>query len=433
MNNKRVFFQYVIPSVLSFALSGVYAIVDGFFVGNSIGDVGLSAINIAYPITAVLQATGTGIGMGGAVKYSILKAEGKEKKAREYIAGAIWLMIFLSIFLTGILSLTSSQILTALGASGELLTLGKQYITVIALGTLLQVFGTGLVPFMRNYGGSFWAMVALICGFVTNIILDYAFVWVMGQGMRGAALATIIGQGITMAVALVYCIVKKNITLKMASADIATTALQILKIGLAPFGLTLAPNLSLVIINRFSVSYGGQEAIAIYACISYIICIVYLVLQGVGDGSQPLMSQFYGAGEAKSLREIKMLAYEFALVLAVLGLILIYLFRGKIGLLFGSSAEVNAGIIEIMPIFLVSLPFDAITRISTAAFYATEKNVLSYILTFIEPVAMLVLMLVLPPLFGGQIMIWWSAVFAKIITAGIGIALSVRYGMQNRR
>lgn len=79
MNNKRTFFQYVIPSVLSFALR-VYAIVDGFFVGNSIGDAGLSAINIAYPITAVLQSVGTGIGMGGSVKYSILKAAGNEKK-----------------------------------------------------------------------------------------------------------------------------------------------------------------------------------------------------------------------------------------------------------------------------------------------------------------------------------------------------------------
>ncbi len=81
MNNKRTFFQYVIPSVLSFALSGVYAIVDGFFVGrHSIGDAGLSTINIAYPITAVLQSVGTGIGMGGSVKYSILKAAGNEKK-----------------------------------------------------------------------------------------------------------------------------------------------------------------------------------------------------------------------------------------------------------------------------------------------------------------------------------------------------------------
>ena len=93
MNNKRTFFQYVIPSVLSFALSGVYAIVDGFFVGNSIGDAGLSTINIAYPITAVLQSVGTGIGMGGSVKYSILKAAGNEKKAREFVAGATWLML----------------------------------------------------------------------------------------------------------------------------------------------------------------------------------------------------------------------------------------------------------------------------------------------------------------------------------------------------
>ena len=97
-------------------------------------------------------------------------------------------------------------------------------------------------------------------------------------------------------------------------------------------------------------------------------------LQGVGDGSQPLMSQFYGAGEEKSLKQTKTLAYEFSMILAVISAILIYLLRGKIGLLFGSSAEVNAGVIKVMPIFLVSVPFDAITRVSTAAFYATEKK-----------------------------------------------------------
>ena len=80
----RIFFQYVIPSVLSFALSGVYAIVDGFFIGNSIGDLGLSAVNIAYPIVAVIQALGTGIGMGGAIYYSIYRAEEKEEQAKEW-------------------------------------------------------------------------------------------------------------------------------------------------------------------------------------------------------------------------------------------------------------------------------------------------------------------------------------------------------------
>ena len=157
------------------------------------------------------------------------------------------------------------------------------------------------------------------------------------------------------------------------------------------------------------------------------------VVLGDGDGSQPLMSQFYGAGEEKSLKQTKTLAYEFSMVLAVISAILIYLLRGKIGLLFGSSAEVNAGVIKVMPIFLVSVPFDAITRVSTAAFYATEKSVLSYVLTFIEPIIMLVLMLMLPPVFGGQIMIWWSAVFAKVITASVSIVLSVRYSAQRNR
>ena len=110
------------------------------------------------------------------------------------------------------------------------------------------------------------------------------------------------------AVALVYCAIKKNLTLKIAPVDTPKTAFQILKIGLAPFGLTLAPNISLVIIQPiFGLLWrtGGYRHLC---CISYIICIVYLLLQGVGDGSQPLMSQFYGAGEEKSLKQTKTLA-----------------------------------------------------------------------------------------------------------------------------
>lgn len=280
---------------------------------------------------------------------------------------------------------------------------------------------------MRNFGGSFLAMTAMIAGFITNIIFDYYFIWVMGQGMFGAALATIIGQAVTMLLALVYCYAKGKLSFQLKFADAMPTAYQIFKIGLAPFGLTLVPNISLVIINKFSTFYGGEQAIATYSCISYIIWIVYLVLQGVGDGSQPLMSIFYGMKDIKALQEIKRLAYSFALLLAVCGAIFLFILRGEIGLLFGTSALVNAGIIDIMPIFLVSVPFVAIARVATAAFYATEKSALSYILTFLEPVVMLLLMLVLPPLFGGQLMIWWSTVLARIIMAVLAVALTVMH------
>ena len=101
-----------------------------------------------------------------------------------------------------------------------------------------------------------------------------------------------------------------------------------------------------------------------------------------------------------------------------------YISRTNIGTLFGTSAEVNNEISNIVPIFLVSLPFVAITRIATAGFYATEKSVLSYILTFIEPVLMLIFMLILPAIFGGQIMIWWSTVFARILSAILALILT---------
>ena len=216
MRDVRTFFKYVIPSVLSFALSGVYTIVDGFFVGNSIGDMGLSAVNIAYPIVAVIQALGTGIGMGGAIYYSINKAEKKDDEAKAFTAGAMWLLIISSIILTVSIFLLNSPLLRLLGARGQLLSLGEEYIAVIAVGAALQVIGTGLVPFIRNHGGSFYAMVSMIAGFVTNIILDYVFVWVLEQGVAGAAWATIIGQGVTMLIALIYLLRKKQFTLRLS-------------------------------------------------------------------------------------------------------------------------------------------------------------------------------------------------------------------------
>ena len=120
------------------------------------------------------------------------------------------------------------------------------------------------------------------------------------------------------------------------------------------------------------------------------------------------------------------MAYAFALILSVAGCIVMFLMRNSLGTMFGASSEVNIEIAKIIPIFLVSVPFVAIIRVATASFYATEKSMYSYILTFIEPVFMLILMLILPPLFGGQIMIWWSTVNARILSALLALLLKQR-------
>lgn len=424
MNHRAIFLKYVIPSIIAFALSGIYAIVDGYFVGNAIGDAGLSAINIAYPIVAVLQALGTGIGIGGAVYYSISTAEKKEARAKEFIAASWWLLILASAITTAVTYFFSSDILRLLGADGKILLFATDYIKIIALGAALQILGTGLIPFMRNYGGTFWSMFAMLGGFVTNIVLDFVFVWVFEWGMKGVAAATIIGQGVTVAIAIIYILLRKKFFARIPLNHLKEICAAIFRVGLAPFGLALTPNISLILINRFSAFYGGEKAIATYACVFYTICIIYLILQGVGDGSQPLMSRFYGEKDGQSLKIIQKMAYIFAVILAVLGGIVMFISRTSIGILFGTSAEVSSEISKIVPIFLVSLPFVAVTRIATASFYATEKSSLSYILTFIEPVLMLLFMLILPPLFGGQIMIWWSTVLARIFATILAMILT---------
>ncbi len=424
MTNRREFFKFVIPSVIAFALSGVYAIVDGFFVGNTIGDAGLSAINIAYPIVALIQSVGTGIGMGGAVYYSINEAEGNRKKANKFIAVSWWLLLAVSAVFSLLTYFSARPVLSLLGASDTVLEYAVEYIEIIALGAALQIFGTGLVPFIRNYGSSFWAMASMLGGFVTNVVLDYLLVWVFDQGMKGAALATVIGQGVTFLIAVIYAVVKKRFFLRIESKEFGELCKSVFKVGLAPFGLSLTPNISLILINRFSASYGGEKAIATYACISYIICIIYLILQGVGDGCQPLMSRYYGEKKSRNLSEVKRMAYIFAVFLALVGCVAMFLGRFHVGKLFGSSEAVNAETAKIIPIFLISVPFVAVTRISTAGFYATEKAALSYILTFVEPILMLIFMLILPRLFGGQIMIWWSTVLARIFSALLALLLT---------
>ena len=426
MNHKNeiwTFLRYVIPSVFSFALSGVYSIVDGYFVGNSLGDIGLSAINIAYPIVAVIQAIGTGIGMGGAIHYSISKAEGDDKQSRHYIAGSMWLMAIAGILMSAIFTIFASPVLRTLGADGQLLSYAEEYIVIIALGSVLKVAGTGFVPFIRNNGGSVYAMMSMVAGFAVNIILDYFFVWKFSLGMAGAAWATVIGQGVTMLIALIYLVRKRIIVFSLSGASSAAVFMSIIRIGIAPFGLAMSPNIALIIINRFSMSYGGEPAVAVYACIAYVICIVYLIFQGIGDGSQPLLSEYYGKNEYKSLFYTRRIGYIFSMILAIAGCGILYAMKEHLGLLFGSSSEVNAEAARIIPIFLLSVPFVAISRITTAGFYAMNKSILSYIVTFSEPVLMLLIFLILPPLFGGQMMIWWGTVAARMLTALIALIL----------
>ena len=423
--STKTFFSYVIPSVLAFALSGVYTIVDGFFIGQRLGDIGLASITLGYPVSALVGAIGTGIGLSGAIRFTILNAQGETQQRQECFTGTTLLMLLVSVLLTAFLFGLTRPIMRFLGAREETLALSVEYAQIIALGAIFQLLATGFVPFIRNMGGASFAMAAMILGFITNIILDYTFVWVIDWGMAGAALATIIGQAVTMLASLLFFALKKCSPKLPAFRKLCVLWKDVLKVALSPFGLTFSPTITMLFMNRFLLLYGNEQSVAVYGCIGYIISIIYLLLQGVGDGSQPLISQYYGANDSASVRYTCKLAYRTAAAITVACMIGVYLARDKVGILFGASPDANAGVVQYLPFFLATLLFLAFVRITTSYFYATEKTVLSYVLVYAEPVCTLLALFLLPltlKLTG----VWLAVPLAQVITFAIAWAAKRR-------
>lgn len=424
MSERKNFFRFVVPSILAFALSGVYTIVDGFFIGQSLEDIGLAAIVLGYPIAAIIQAIGTGIGLSGAIRYTIMQAKESEEQ-RSCFGGTTLLMLVISGLITFLLLVFLHPLLRLLGAEGEILQLTAEYIQVIAIGTVFQLLATGFVPFIRNMGGSTFAMTAMIAGFLTNVFLDAVFV--PKRGMAGAAWATVTGQAVTMLAAVGFFIKKKTAFSPPLLSDIPQFFASVSKVAVAPFGLTISPTITIILMNRFLLLYGNEQDVAAYSCISYVVCIAYLLLQGVGDGSQPLISKHYGEGDMTATKGVRSLAYETAFAITVICMAALFLARNSVGLLFGASLDASQEVAHYLPLFLAAMLFVSYVRVTTSYFYATEKTGLSYALVFAEPGFQLVLFLLLPlglDLLGvwlavplAQVLAWAAALCAKALNS----------------
>lgn len=392
----RSYLRTMLPAVLAFAFSGVYAIVDGFFVGQYIGDSGLAGINIAYPMTALLQAVGTGIGMGGSIHMSIHLGRG-EGDQRQHFLGTTISMLFLAtiaLFLT--LWPLHPHLLRLFGATGAVYDCGLEYIRMIILGTAFQVFSTGLAPVFRNLGRSVFAMSAMMAGFITNIILDAVMIGVLGLGMTGAGLATIIGQGVTATLFLIMLMITEHNMPRKLLIPQGWAVSRIIATGISPFGLTMSPNLVIMLVNLGAVQYGGELAVAAYAVASYVAVVIQLILQGVGDGSQPTMSLYFGEDRVKDLHFICKFAYGIALGLSVGFSALTVFDRAWFPAIFGSSPQAASMVGHILCIIAIGYPAIAIVRVTIAYFYSINLDRFAYIMVYGEPIIMAIMLFILP-------------------------------------
>ncbi len=411
---KKKYMGYIFPSMLSFLLTGIYSIVDGIFVGRAMGDPGLAAINIAWPLVALIFSTGTGIGMGAAVVVSLNKGAGNEEKAAKAEGNALFLLLAGSLLLTLILFLFGRPLLLLLGAKNELLPLAWTYLRFILLGGIIQTFASGLVPLMRNRGASFYAMCAMALGCVANILMDYFFVIALDLGLMGAALATALGQVLTLILAILFYMRKKNRIAFVNMRPDKKTILSIVRVGISPFGLTYLPSVTIIFMNLQALKYGGEEAVSAYAVLAYIISFMELLVQGIGDGSQPLLSLSEGQKDEKSLKLYTRWTFALGIGFGLIGAVLFLLAKDVIPVFYGTSQKAAEYIVYATPAFALVTALYGLTKPAVSYFYATHRVVRSSLLVYGEIVLTLLFIFILP-LFIGLDGIWYTIPSVQVV------------------
>lgn len=411
---KKKYAGYIFPSMLSFLLTGIYSIVDGIFVGRAMGDPGLAAINIAWPLVALIISLGTGIGMGASVVVSLNHGAGKKEKAHRAEGNALFLLLASSLFLTLILYFFGVPLLKLLGAEDELLPLAVTYLKFILLGGIIQVFASGMVPLMRNRGASFYAMCAMALGCISNILLDYYFVMVLKSELMGAALATVLGQVLTLILCAFFFLRKKNRIPFSAIRPEKETILSILKVAASPFGLTYLPSVTIIFMNLQALKYGGEEAVSAYAVLAYIISFMELLVQGIGDGSQPLLSLSEGSGDKKALKTYAKWTFTLTVCFGAAGAALFILVRSIIPAFYGTSPAAAAYIVHAAPAFALVMALYGLTKPSVSYLYATHQVTRSGLLVYGEIVLTMVFIFVLP-LFLGLEGVWYTIPAVQVV------------------
>lgn len=422
------FWRYALPSMFSQLLNSCFIIVDGLFIGRNLGDAGLAAINVAWPIVALIQAVSLAVGTGGAVRLATALGKGDEDEALTARGNAVLLLAASAVALGVGLGLTYPYILPLIGANEELYPLAAAYIRVVCLLTVCQVFATGLLPLVRSAGRTLAAMTVTVGGLLGNIFLDWLFIQRFQWGLPGAALATGLSQGACALAALPLLLAHKGWPLRLGQfAPCKRMIKGILHYAVSPFGLSISTSAILLITNLRALRYGGTQGVAVYAVLSYVLGSVIPLISGVGDGLQPLVSYARGARDWQGLCHLRRKGLALAVAVAVISGVACFALREVLPVVFGASPEAAAQGAAAMWTLTLACPFVAVVRFSCSYFCAVGEPLAGGILAYGEPLGAQPLFLFTLPLWLQLEGVWVAYPAAVMLTAAVAVVLTRRH------
>lgn len=370
------FWRYAIPSITAMLVTGLYQIVDGIFVGHYVGYQGLAAINMAWPITYLLSGLGLMIGIGGGTLISIARGENTPQRAQQALDHTVLLIAVISVAALVFFAHFGETLLTIQGANHPIKALALQYVQSFGWAAFITMFAAAIPMLIRNDDSPKIATGLLIAGALTNIGLDYLFIGIFKWQLQGAAIATIIAQGITVVGGIIYfCSSRSPLSLRFITQNIQfNLCWKIVSLGSSVLIMYLYASFVVALHNYQFMRYGTELTVGAFAIVGYMMTLYYLVAEGISEGMQPPVSYYYGAKQPQNIRKIMSLAIRITIIAGIVWFALLYSFpRTLIGLFNSGNIALATGAVGGIQLHLFAMFLDGLIVLATVYFMAVDK------------------------------------------------------------
>lgn len=346
-NINKLLISFAIPCVISMLINSVYNIVDQIFIGKGVGTLGNAATNVIFPLVIIFNAVAGLIGNGAAANLSLKLGEGKKEEGGKIVGNAVTVSIIFSIILSVIAYFFLPKLVYMFGCTENVYQYAVDYGKIIILGAPFMIIYSALSQLIRADGSPKYSMVLLVVGAILNIILDPIFIFTFNMGVKGGAIATVIGQIVSFAMAILYLKKVKSVKLEKESFKVDKSITRTLGLGLSSF-ITQSTVLALfVFMNNMMTKYGALTKygadipLSVYGVISKINSLYISTILGISIGAQPIIGFNYGAGNYERVKETLRKVLTINLVVGLIFNIIFYLFPKEIVSIFIANSDPN--------------------------------------------------------------------------------------------
>lgn len=302
----KLLFKLAMPAIIAQLVNVLYNIVDRMFIGRlQSGDMAMAGVGVAFPIIMIVAAFSGLVGMGGAPLAAIKMGEKKKEEAEEIMTNSFSALIGLALFLTVFFFIFKDPILWAFGASDATIGYALDYLGIYLIGTIFVQIALGMNSFINTQGFAKVGMITVMVGAIINIVLDPILIFGFNMGVKGAALATIIGQCAS-AIWVLYFLFGKQSILRIRKKFLKPKLkilFSIMALGVSPFIMQATESLVIISMNNNLLKYGGDLAVGAMTIMSSVMQIILLPLMGLSQGAQPIISYNYGANKVYRVKK----------------------------------------------------------------------------------------------------------------------------------